>query len=269
MADDGQRRGPGTVAVAALAGAVLLFLIAPVIIILIVSFSGADYLSFPPPYLSLRWYQRFLGTPSWRQAIVVSTQVAILTMLFATALGLLAALALVRGHFRGKGAVYAVLLSPLIVPTIITAIGLYFFFVRFKATGSILAMALGHTVLALPVVVSIMAAALQGFDLRLEHAALSLGASRLTALRRITLPLILPGLFSAALFAFLTSFDELLIPLFLSGVEVQTLTVRVWNSLVLEVDPTIAAVSSFLIGVTTVVLGASALLRGRGDVTPT
>jgi len=269
MADDGQRPGPGTVALTALAGAVLLFLIAPVIIILIVSFSGADYLSFPPPYLSLRWYQRFLGTPSWRQAIVVSTQVAVLTMLFATALGLLAALALVRGRFRGKGVIYAVLLSPLIVPTIITAIGLYFFFVRLKATGSIFAMALGHTVLALPVVVIIMAAALQGFDIRLEQAALSLGASRLTALRRITLPLILPGLLSAALFAFLTSFDELLIPLFLSGVEVQTLTVRVWNSLVLEVDPTIAAVSSFLIGVTTVVLGASALLRGRGDVTAT
>jgi len=269
MMNDGQRSGPGVAAITALAGAVLLFLIAPVIIILIVSFSGAHYLSFPPPYLSLRWYQRFLGTPSWRQAIGVSTQVALLTMLFATALGLLAALALVRGRFRGKGMIYAVLLSPLIVPTIITAIGLYFFFVRLKATGSILAMALGHTVLALPVVVIIMAAALQGFDLRLEHAALSLGASRLTALRRITLPLILPGLLSAALFAFLTSFDELLIPLFLSGVEVQTLTVRVWNSLVLEVDPTIAAVSSFLIGVTAVVLGASALLRGRGDVTPT
>jgi putative spermidine/putrescine transport system permease protein len=269
MMNDGQRSGPGVAAIMALAGAVLLFLIAPVIIILIVSFSGAHYLSFPPPYLSLRWYQRFLGTPSWRQAIGVSTQVALLTMLFATALGLLAALALVRGRFRGKGMIYAVLLSPLIVPTIITAIGLYFFFVRLKATGSIVAMALGHTVLALPVVVIIMAAALQGFDIRLEQAALSLGASRLTALRRITLPLILPGLLSAALFAFLTSFDELLIPLFLSGVEVQTLTVRVWNSLVLEVDPTIAAVSSFLIGVTAVVLGASALLRGRGDVTPT
>src|SRR5262252_10400236 len=266
MMDDGQRGGPGATALTTFAGAVLLFLIAPVIIILTVSFSGADYLSFPPPYLSLRWYQRFLGTPSWRQAIVVSTQVAVLTMLFATALGLLAALALVRGHFRGKGAVYAVLLSPMIVPTIITAIGLYFFFVRWKATGSILAMALGHTVLALPVVVIIIAATLQGFDVRLEQAAQSLGASRLTALRRVTLPLIAPGVVSAALFAFLTSFDELLIPLFLAGVEVQTLTVRVWNSLVLEVDPTIAAVSSFLIAVTCVVLGASALLRRRTDV---
>src|SRR4029077_3011036 len=224
MGDEGQRGGPGGVAVSALAGAGLVFLIAPVVIIVIVSFSGADYLSFPPPYLSLRWYQRFLGASSWRQAIWVSTQVALLTMLFATTLGLLAALALVRGRFRGKGAIYAVMLSPMIVPTVITAIGLYFFFVRLKATGSILAMALGHTVLALPVVIIIMAATLQGFDIRLEQAALSLGASRFTALRRRTPPLIVPVLPSAALFAFLTSFDELLSPLFLSGVDVQTLT---------------------------------------------
>src|SRR6266536_4705884 len=188
MGDEGQRGGPGSGAVMALAGAVLVFLIAPVLIIVIVSFSGADYLSFPPPFLSLRWYQRFLGTPSWRQPIAVSAQVALLTMVFATVLGLLASLALVRGRFRGKGAIYAVMLSPTIVPTIITAIGLYFFFVRLKATGSILAMALGHTVLALPVVVIIIAATLQGFDVRLELAAVSLGASRWLALRRITLP---------------------------------------------------------------------------------
>ena len=105
MAEDGQRTGPGVVAVGALAGAVLLFLIAPVVIIVIVSFSGADYLSFPPPFLSLRWYQRFLGTPSWRQSIAVSAQVALLTMVFATVLGLLASLALVRGRFRGKGVI--------------------------------------------------------------------------------------------------------------------------------------------------------------------
>jgi putative spermidine/putrescine transport system permease protein len=262
---EGQRTGPGTIAVVAMAVLVLAFLIAPVVIIVIVSFSGADYLSFPPPHLSLRWYARFFGTAAWRQSILVSVQVACLTMLFATVLGLAASLALVRGRFRGKGAVYALLLSPMIVPTIITAIGLYFFFVKLKATGSILAMALGHTVLALPVVVIIITATLQGFDLRLELAALSLGASRVTALRRVTLPLIAPGIVSAALFAFLTSFDELLVPLFLAGVEVQTLTVRIWNSLLLEVDPTIAAVSSFLIAVTCTVLGASAVLRRRTD----
>ena len=265
IAAEGQRTGPGTIAVLAVAATVLVFLIAPVIIILIVSFSGADYLGFPPPSLSLRWYRRFLGAASWRRAIGVSTQVAILTMIFATILGLAAALALVRGTFRGKGIIYAILLSPTIVPTIITAIALYFFFAKWKATGSVLAMALGHTVLALPVVVIIMAATLQGFDTRLEMAALSLGASRLLTLRRITLPLIAPGVLSAALFAFLTSFDELLIPLFLSGVEVQTLTVRIWNSLSLEVDPTITAVSSFLIAVTCVVLGASAMLRRKGE----
>jgi putative spermidine/putrescine transport system permease protein len=261
---EGQRMGPGTIGVAAVATAALVFLIAPVVIILIVSFSGADYLSFPPPSVSLRWYERFFGVPSWRRSIVVSVQIASLTMVFATVLGLAAALALVRGRFRGKAAAYAFLVSPMIVPTIITAIALYFFFVKLKATGSVLAMALGHTVLALPVVVIIIAATLQGFDRRLELAALSLGASRLVALRRITLPLIAPGVLSAALFAFLTSFDELLIPLFLSGVEVQTLTVRIWNSLRLEVDPTIAAVSSFLIAVTSTVLGASAALQRTG-----
>jgi putative spermidine/putrescine transport system permease protein len=265
IAAEGQRAGPGTIGVLAVATAVLVFLIAPVVIIVIVSFSGADYLTFPPPSLSLRWYERFVGAPGWRQAIVVSAKVAGLTTVFATALGLLAALALVRGQFRYKGAVYAFLLSPMIVPTIITAIGLYFFFAKLKATGSVLAMALGHTVLALPVVVIIIAATLQGLDVRFELAALSLGASRWLALRRITLPLIAPGVLSAALFAFLTSFDELLIPLFLSGVEVQTLTVRIWNSLLLEVDPTIAAVSSFLIAVTCAVLGASAVLRRKGD----
>src|SRR5262249_8955569 len=203
--NEGQRTGPGGVALAAGGGAGLLFLIAPGVIIVIVPFRGADYLRFPPPSLSLRWYQRFFGIAAWRQSIGVSVQVALLTMVFATVLGFLASMALVRGRFRGKGVVYAFLLSPTIVPTIITAIGLYFFFVRLKATASILAMALGHTVLALPVVVIIIAATLQGFDVRFEQAAQSLGASRLTALRRVTLPLIMPGVLSAALFAFLTS----------------------------------------------------------------
>jgi putative spermidine/putrescine transport system permease protein len=265
IGSEGQRPGAGSVAVVALATFALVFLLAPVVIILVVSFSSGSYLSFPPPGLSLRWYARFFGTPAWRDSIVVSLRVASLTMVLATVLGLGAALALVRGRFRFKGAVYGVVLCPMIVPTIITAIALYFFFVRLKATGSILAMALGHTVLALPVVVIIITATLQGFDIRLELAALSLGASRLLALRRVTVPLIAPGVLSAALFAFLTSFDELLIPLFLAGVEVQTLTVRIWNSLLLEVDPTIAAVSSFLIAITGVVLGASALLRRRGE----
>lgn len=265
IGSEGQRRGPGTIGLAALAASVLAFLIAPVVIIVLVSISSSEYLSFPPPALSLRWYGRVLGDPSWRRAFSVSVQVGGLTMLFATSLGVLAALGLVRGTFQWRNAIYAFLLSPIIVPTIITAIGLYFLVARVGWTGSVLAMALGHTVLALPVVVIIVSAGLQGFDERLEHAALSLGASRWRTLRKVTLPLIGPAVLSAALFAFLTSFDELLIPLFLSGVRSQTITVKMWNSIQYRMDPSIAAVSTFLIGVTGAILIASTVVRRGGE----
>lgn len=264
---DGQRVGPGRIAVVVAAASVLGFLIAPVVIIVIVSFSGGAYLAFPPPSFSLRWYERFLGDPNWQRAIWVSVQVATLTMIAATALGFAAALALVRGEFRGKGFLYGFLLMPMIVPTIIVAIAIYFVFSKFKLIGSIFGMAAAHTVLALPIVVIVLAATLQGLDPRYERAAYSLGAGALYTWRRVTLPMIAPGLISAALFAFLSSFDELLIPLFLSGVRMQTMTVRIWNSLLLEVEPTIAAVSSFLVGVTVAVLLANALARRDPSVT--
>ncbi len=256
---------PGRAALWALAGLGFAFLLGPVLIIIVVSFSGAEYLRFPPPTFSLRWYDRFFGGREWRAAIWVSVQVAVLATLIATSVGTLASLGLVRGRFRGKGVAYALLLSPMIVPTIITAIALYFLFAGLGAIGSVLAMALGHTVLSLPVVVIIVSASLQGFDGRLEQAALSLGASPFVAVRRVTLPLIAPAVVSAALFAFLGSFDDLLIPLFLARIGSETLTVRIWNSLHLEVDPTIAAVSAVLIGVTAAVVGTSGLLRVRGD----
>jgi putative spermidine/putrescine transport system permease protein len=258
---EGQRAGLGSIGLVLLAALVLVLLIAPIVIVAIVSFGSAESLSFPPPGFSLRWYRRLASLPAWRQSLWVSVQVATITMVLATGLGLMASLALVRSRFRGKGLVYALLLSPMIVPTIITAVALYFFLARIGGTGSILAMAVGHTVLALPIVVIVITSTLQGFDSRLELAAFSLGASRFTTFRRITVPLIAPAVFSAALFAFLTSFDELLIPLFLAGVEAETLSVRIWNSLLLEVDPMIAAVSTFFVVVTMAVLGASALLR--------
>lgn len=261
IGSEGQRISIGTVMLSVVAGLVLLVLIAPIVIVAIVSFSSAEYLTFPPPGFSLRWYERFFTLPGWRQALWVSVQVAAIAMVLATALGLLASLALVRGRFRAKGIVYALVLAPMIVPTIITAVALYFFFVRILGTGSILAMAISHTVLALPIVVLVVSSTLQGFDRRLEMAAHSLGAGRFATFRRITVPVIAPAVFSAALFAFLTSFDELLIPLFLAGVQAETLSVRIWNSLLLEVDPMIAAVSTLFVVVTIVVLAISALLR--------
>lgn len=247
----------------ALAGLGILFLLLPIFITVIVSFNDTRYFAFPPETWSLRWYDRFLGSRQWMRSLWLSIEIASITAVLATGLGLMASLALVRGHFGAKAAILAFLLSPLIVPHIIIAIGLYFFFVRLDAHGSSLAIALGHTVLALPVTVIILSATLQGIDSRLEHVAKSLGASSFYTLRRITLPLIAPGLASSALFAFLTSFDELLIPLFLSNIRSQTLSVRIWHSLEIDVDPTLTAVSSVLIGVSAVILALHLVIKSR------
>ncbi len=247
----------------------LLFLIGPLLVIVPVSFSPAQYLTFPPTGFSLQWYERFFSRPEWMDSVWVSIQVATLSMILTSVLGLLASLSLVRGRFRGKTLVYAVILSPMIVPVIVTALGTFFFFSRLGLVGTVLAIAIGHTIVALPIVVIIVSATLQGFDERVEQAAISLGASPVTAFRRVTLPMIAPGIVSGALFAFLTSFDELIIPLFLGGPETQTLAVRIWNSVLLEIEPTIAAVSSFLIAVALLVLILAGLLgRARGHSQP-
>lgn len=261
MNQNGQQNGIGTLGLNTGASLIFLFLIAPVIIIAVISFSGSTVLRFPPESWSGRWYERFLGDPAWRASAWVSLKVALLTTVFATTIGFLAALALVRGTFRGKMAIYGLLLTPMIVPNVITAIAFYITFAKWGASGSILGMALGHTVLALPLVVIILTSNLQSLDERYERAALNLGASQWYTMRRVTLPLAAPGLISAALFSFLTSFDELLISLFLAGVQAQTLTVRIWNNLALEIEPTIAAVSTVLIAVTVLALGLNAILQ--------
>ena len=241
--------------------AVLVFLVAPVLVIVPVSFSSAQYLSFPPPGFSLHWYERFFGNQEWLASVWVSLEVATLSSMLTVGLATMAAIPLVRLNFPTKTLVYALLLAPMIVPVIITAIALYFVFARLGMGGTVLAIALGHCVVVLPVAIVILTATLQGVDIRLEHAAVSLGASRVQAFLRITLPLIAPGVVSSALFAFLTSFDELVIPLFLGGPNAQTLAVRIWNSVMLEIEPTIAAVSTFLIALTIAVMALAGLVR--------
>lgn len=249
------------VALGAVVGLVLMFLIVPITIILPISFSSAQYLTFPPPGLSLQWYQRFLGRPEWMASLWLSLRVAGMSTVFSVVLGVLASLGLVRGRFRGKAVIYGVILSPMIIPSVITALAAFFFFARLNMIGSPLAMALGHTVVSLPVVVIIVSATLQGFDQRLEQAAVILGAGPWQAFRRVTLPIISPGVISAGVFAFLLSFDELVISLFLADPVSITLPVRIWNSTILQIEPTIAAVSSFLIGVAVISLGVVNLLR--------
>lgn len=250
--------------VRAAAWAGLVFLIGPLFVIVPVSFSSAQYLTFPPPGLSLQWYERFLGSSQWLQSIVVSIEVAIISSILTMILGVLASFPLVRTEFRGKMIVYGLILAPMIVPLIVTAIAIYFLFAAIGLTGTVIAIAIGHTVVVLPIVVVIVTATLQGFDIRIERAAISLGASPLQAFFRVTLPVIAPGILSGAAFAFLTSFDELMIPLFLGGPDTQTLAVRIWNSVVLEIEPTIAAVSTFLIGLALLVLVLTSILMKRG-----
>ena len=244
---------------------VLLYLIFPVFVVAPVSFSSAKYLQFPPPGWSLQWYENYFSRPGWVPATFVSIRVALITTVLATVLGTAASLALVRGRFPGRNAVNSFIVSPLVVPGIIVAIGVYFFFAQAKLVGNPLGLAFAHTALAIPFVVTNVTATLHGFDERLEYAAMNLGANRWQTFRRVTLPIIRPGVFAGALFAFITSFDELIVALFVSGSGAVTLPRKMWDSLRQEIDPTIAAVSTVLIALSIVILLSAELLRQRSE----
>lgn len=240
------------------------FLILPIFIVVPISFSSAKYLTFPPPGFSLQWYQNYLGRKQWMDATWLSLQVGVLTALLATAFGTMAALVLARRRFPGRGLVYALILSPMILPVIITAIAIYRLYASVHLIGSKWALVLAHTVLAIPVVVIPVMASLRGLDPSLEHAAMVLGASPLTTFLRVTVPLIRPGILSGALFAFITSFDELVVTIFIAGSTAITLTKQMWDGIRTEIDPTIAAVSTLLIALTVLVLGLLSLLQTQG-----
>jgi putative spermidine/putrescine transport system permease protein len=250
-------------------GVVLLYLIFPVFIVAPVSFSSAKYLQFPPPGWSLQWYQNYFDRPGWVPSTLLSIRVAVAVAILATVLGTAASLALVRGRFPGRDAVNSFIVSPLVVPGIIVAIGIYFVYAQAKLVGNPLGLVFAHTALALPFVVTNVSATLHGFDERLEFAAMNLGANRWQTFRRVTLPIIRPGVFAGALFAFITSFDELIVALFISGSGAVTLPRKMWDSLRQEIDPTIAAVSTVLIAVSVVILFTAELLRQRSERTRT
>ncbi|RVT98608.1 ABC transporter permease [Rhodovarius crocodyli] len=246
-------------------------MVAPIVIVAIASFSGDGYLKFPPESFSSQWYARFLGDQRWRDAILNSVVIGLMTSVFSTLLGFLAAYALVRAELPWRRALMSLLLTPVIVPHVVTAVAMYFLSARMGLVGVRPWIAVAHSVVAMPVVLIILQSALRTVDPALERAAMVFGCTRWGVFRRVVVPLALPGVVSAALFSFLTSFDELVISLFLAGVRAETLPVRIWNSLLLEVEPTIAAVSTLLILVTMLALGADALLRrmrGEGGALP-
>jgi ABC-type spermidine/putrescine transport system permease subunit II len=244
-------------------GVMCLCLTAPIAIVVVLAFSGDGYLRFPPTSLSLQWFVRFFDDPQWQRALLSSLVIGAIACVVSTTIGFFAAYAFLRSEFRGKKLLLSLMLTPVIVPSIITAIAMYYFAGKLGLIGNFLWLGLCHAAIAMPIVLLILLSALHAVDPNLERAALGLGASRVRVFWRIVMPIVLPGVLSAALFAFLASFDELLISLFLAGVRAQTLPVRIWNSLNLQVEPTIAAVSAFLIAITTLILAAEAILRPR------
>jgi putative spermidine/putrescine transport system permease protein len=247
--------------------AVLLFLVAPIVVVVWLSLSSASYLRFPPPGLSLRWYQAYFGSADWLASTVLSLLVASAVVVLSTVLGTLAAFGLARLPPRLRIAAAGLILSPLIVPVIVIAIGVYYAYSRYGILGSPVALILAHTCLAVPFVVTSVSASLAGFDRKLERAALSLGASRWGTVRQVTLPIIMPGVLVGALFAFISSFDELVVALFLSSGDVVTLPRRMWDDLRFAIDPTIAAVSTVMIVLTVLLLGAAYWARARTATT--
>ncbi|MFY1634891.1 ABC transporter permease [Solwaraspora sp. WMMB335] len=224
-----------------------IFLFIPLVIIVTVSFSSSEFLTFPPPDWSLRWYEELLRRPEWLDTLTTSVVISGLSTAISMIAGVCGSVALVRGRFRFKSAVYVAILTPLIVPEIVTSIAMFFLFSDLRLTDTTVAIAIGQSVVALPLVVLMVSATLQGFDETLERAAQGLGASPVVAFRTTTLPIIGPAVLSAALFAFLTSFDNLLIALFMGGPSTRTLPVQIWNSVVMYVEPVIAAVGTVLV----------------------
>jgi putative spermidine/putrescine transport system permease protein len=246
-----------------LCGVVMFLLVAPSLIIIPMSFSDSEFLEFPPPAWSLRWYQRFLESVEWRDAAVVSLKAAIATMCLATPLGTAAAYALHAGQFRAANLVQTILAVPLIIPVILIGIGDFFLYAWLGMNNTIFGLVLAHTVLAIPLVSLTVASGLKSYDMNQEMVARSLGASRLKAFLVITVPQIRFSIVSGALFAFITSFDEAVIALFISGGENSTLTRRMFNALRDQVDPTIAAISTFLVCLSILMLLMAQLFGSR------
>jgi putative spermidine/putrescine transport system permease protein len=240
---------------------VAVFLLAPLFVVVIISFSSAPFLQFPPPDLSLRWYIQLFSTPAWTNALLVSAEMLVPSSILATLMGTAAAFALVRGRIPGATFVMACLMLPLVVPGMITAAALFGVYRGMGLNGTLTGLVIGHTVLNLPYVVATVSSALRVQDARLEQAASTLGAPPWASFRRITLPLILPAVMSSLLVAAILSFDELIVSLFVSSARVRPVAVQMWSNLMGDFDPTIAAIATVCFLFALLVLVADLALR--------
>ena len=253
-------------------GFVFLFLIAPILVIIPLSFNAEPYFTFTEGMISMksdaystRWYADIAKNPQWAFSAVNSIIVAVCSTLLATFLGTLAALGLSQSHMPYKSAVMGVLISPMIVPLIISAAGMFFFYSNIGLAQTLPGLILAHAVLGTPFVVITVTATLTGFDNSLTRASQSLGADSRKTFFKVQMPLILPGVISGALFAFITSFDEVVIVFFLAGFEQRTIPRQMWAGIREQISPTILAVATILVLVSILLLTTVELLRRRSE----
>jgi putative spermidine/putrescine transport system permease protein len=251
---------------------IFLFLITPILIIIPLSFNVEPYftfttgmLSFDPDAYSLRWYKDFINNTQWTHSVKNSFIIAIASTILATVLGTLAALGLSKTHMPYRTLVMGMLISPMIVPLIISAAGMYFFYSNIGLAQTFLGIILAHTALGTPFVVITVTATLVGFDHSLSRASANLGASPSMTFFKVIMPLILPGVISGALFAFITSFDEVVVVLFLAGFDQRTIPRQMWSGIREQISPTILAVATILVMISISLLTTLELLRRRGE----
>lgn len=253
-------------------GLIFFFLIAPIVIIIPLSFNAQDFFTFTPEMLrldpagfSLKHYHDFFTNPDWQLPLWNSLAIAPVATLIAVALGTLAAIGLSQSHVPFKGAIMAILISPMIVPLIISAAGMYFFYSRVGLQGTYWGVVLAHAALGIPFVIITVTATLVGFDRSLTRAAASLGADPVRTFFKVQMPLIMPGVVAGALFAFITSFDEVVVVLFLGAPGDKTLPWQMFTGLREQISPTILAAATVLVAISILLLITLELLRRRSE----
>lgn len=235
------------------AALVLVWLIAPMVVIFPISFAGEASFQFPPRSWSLRWYEAFFHGDEWMNALRNSFLIAIMVAALALTLGTVAAIAMFRARNKLAKSVQALLLTPMIVPPIIAGAGVYIFFLKTGLVGTFFGFVMVHTTLALPFVVIAIGASLATYDTTYERAAASLGAGRLRTFTSVTMPLLAPGMLAGAVFAFVTSFDEIIIAQFMVSPSLETLPMMMYTSVMRTTDPTIASAAALVLSVTLIV----------------
>jgi putative spermidine/putrescine transport system permease protein len=240
---------------------VAIFLLMPIVFIAALSFGSSQWLIFPPPSWTLRWYQDLFADPRWIESALTSAKVAAIVTVLSVVIGFFASLGLTRGTFRGREAIRALFLTPMILPVVVLAVGLYAFFLKIGLNGTLIGFVIAHLIIALPFAIISIGNALEAFDKSIEDAAILCGASPWEARLRVTLPAIRPGLFAAAIFSFLVSWDEVVLAIFMASPTLQTLPVKIWATLRQDLTPVVAAASTLLVLFTIALMLLVALVR--------